>query len=228
MIKITLLAFKVLRNMAHLDLKRFQNTLAEEYSMEFVHLLNHLLVSCGQNLEISFSTSPSIMSSLTHASEARSDTEDSALIPNTTSFLSDQQENNSNRLLLNEIILLIGYFTLRNAHNQSVLLWVKSPTILRRLCMLPFSYFHDHIHKHILIPTLICACFENVQNRDILENELNLEIVTKYLKEPSNDGNSSIVLGPEFTMDRRFPPELREKAIDFFSSGMCEYRSMAE
>lgn len=45
--------------------------------------------------------------------------------------------------ILNELILLIGYFCLQNSSNQELLQHSKSPTILERLCGLPFQYFSD-------------------------------------------------------------------------------------
>lgn len=46
-------------------------------------------------------------------------------------------------LLLNELILLIGLYTLQNKKNQEVMNWGKSPAILQQLCTLPFVYFSD-------------------------------------------------------------------------------------
>lgn len=45
--------------------------------------------------------------------------------------------------LLNELILLIGLFTLQNHKNQEVVQWGKSPAILQQLCTLQFVYFSD-------------------------------------------------------------------------------------
>lgn len=43
--------------------------------------------------------------------------------------------------LLNEVILLVGYFALLSPANQAILQWGKHPPILLRLCAVPFPYF---------------------------------------------------------------------------------------
>ncbi|KAJ6749177.1 S PHASE CYCLIN A-ASSOCIATED PROTEIN IN THE ENDOPLASMIC RETICULUM [Salix purpurea] len=55
--------------------------------------------------------------------------------------------------LLLECLSLLGYFALFHTENQVVLRWGKSPTILHKICDLPFVFFGDTE----LIPVLVGA-----------------------------------------------------------------------
>ena len=43
--------------------------------------------------------------------------------------------------LLHEVLLLTGHFCLLQPPHQDILRWGKSPTILQKLCSVPFAYF---------------------------------------------------------------------------------------
>ena len=60
--------------------------------------------------------------------------------------------------LLHETLIFIGYFTLLNPVNQTMLHRGEN-SILQKLCNLPFTYFFDKKLKDILFPTLITASF---------------------------------------------------------------------
>jgi hypothetical protein len=45
------------------------------------------------------------------------------------------------RALLREVLLLTGHFCLQTPSHQHILRWGKSPTILQKLCSVPFAYF---------------------------------------------------------------------------------------
>ena len=44
--------------------------------------------------------------------------------------------------------------------------WGTSTNLLQQLCNLPIAYFSSY--KHILFPTLIVLCFNNVQNKAVV------------------------------------------------------------
>ena len=46
--------------------------------------------------------------------------------------------------------------------------WGTSPTILQKLCSVPFEYFCDPAHMPVLFPTIIAATFSNEQNKGAL------------------------------------------------------------
>ncbi|KAF8764052.1 S phase cyclin A-associated protein in the like protein [Argiope bruennichi] len=58
-----------------------------------------------------------------------------------TSHLLWYCSNFESEALLHEIILLVGYFTVLNAENQSIIQAGQRPTVLQQLCCLPFLYF---------------------------------------------------------------------------------------
>ncbi|KAL6855941.1 hypothetical protein ACP4OV_018743 [Aristida adscensionis] len=76
-------------------------------------------------------------------------------------------------LLLLESLLLLGYFSLFHAGNQTVLRWGKSPTILHKVCDLPFVFFSDPELMPILAAALIAVCYGCDQNRSVVQQEIN-------------------------------------------------------
>ena len=65
---------------------------------------------------------------------------------------------------------------------QAVLHAGQRPTILQQLCCLPFEYFSDPRLEEILLPTLISCCFQNSENRRILEQELSPVMLASFLE----------------------------------------------
>ena len=71
----------------------------------------------------------------------------------------------------------------------------RSPTLLQLLCGLPFQYFSDpKLVKHgekltyffslakLLYPTLISACYDVQDNKDVLELDVNSQLICVYLQ----------------------------------------------
>ncbi|KAJ4762897.1 S phase cyclin A-associated protein in the endoplasmic reticulum [Rhynchospora pubera] len=85
-------------------------------------------------------------------------------------------------LLLLESLLLLGYFALFHPENQAVLRWGKSPTILHKVCDLPFVLFTDPELAPVLAGTLVAACFGSDQNRGVVQQELSTEMLLTVLK----------------------------------------------
>ncbi|XP_077211453.1 uncharacterized protein LOC143846778 isoform X2 [Tasmannia lanceolata] len=85
-------------------------------------------------------------------------------------------------LLLLESLLLLGYFSLFHHGNQAVLRWGKSPTILHKVCDLPFVFFSDPELMPILAGTLVAACYGCEQNRGVLQQELSMDMLLSLLK----------------------------------------------
>ncbi|KAJ3697937.1 hypothetical protein LUZ61_001642 [Rhynchospora tenuis] len=85
-------------------------------------------------------------------------------------------------LLLLESLLLLGYFALFHPENQAVLRWGKSPTILHKVCDLPFVFFTDPELAPVLAGTLVAACFGCDQNRGVVQQELSTEMLLTVLK----------------------------------------------
>ncbi|KAG0561411.1 hypothetical protein KC19_9G062600 [Ceratodon purpureus] len=85
--------------------------------------------------------------------------------------------------LLNETLLLLGYAALLHPGNQAVLRWGKSPTILHKMCDLPFAFFSDPKLTPILIGTLLSVCYGSERNRDVVQQELSMDMLLTFLKD---------------------------------------------
>jgi hypothetical protein len=48
---------------------------------------------------------------------------------------------------------------------------------------LPFNYFSDKNLISVLYPTLICCCYDNEKNKQVLANELNTEMMANFIQE---------------------------------------------
>lgn len=84
-------------------------------------------------------------------------------------------------LLLLESLLLLGYFALFHPGNQAVLRWGKSPTILHKVCDLPFVFFSDPELMPILAGTLVAACYRCDQNMSVVQQELSMDMLLSLL-----------------------------------------------
>ncbi|KAL5746768.1 hypothetical protein ACOSQ2_024065 [Xanthoceras sorbifolium] len=89
-------------------------------------------------------------------------------------------------LLLLECLLLLGYFALFHSGNQAVLRWGKSPTILHKICDLPFVFFSDPELMPILAGTLVAACYGCEQNKGVVQQELSLDMLLSLLRSCRN------------------------------------------
>ena len=75
------------------------------------------------------------------------------------------------------------YFTLLNKDNQTVVQSGSRPSILQQLCLLPFQYFSDPKLRAILFPTLVAACYENDENRRVVEQDLSCILLANFIDE---------------------------------------------
>ncbi|XP_056174978.1 uncharacterized protein LOC115691628 isoform X2 [Syzygium oleosum] len=89
-------------------------------------------------------------------------------------------------LLLIESLLLLGHFALFHTENQAVLRWGNSPTILHKVCDLPFVFFSDPDLMPVLAGTLVAACYGCEQNRGVIQQELSIDMLRSLLKSCKN------------------------------------------
>lgn len=94
-------------------------------------------------------------------------------------------------LLLIESLLLLGHFALFHTENQAVLRWGNSPTILHKVCDLPFVFFSDPDLMPVLAGTLVAACYRCEQNRGVIQQELSIDMLRSLLKSCKNASPSS-------------------------------------
>ncbi|KAH6755812.1 hypothetical protein C2S53_009084 [Perilla frutescens var. hirtella] len=84
--------------------------------------------------------------------------------------------------LLLESLALLGYFALFHPENQAVLRWGKSPTILHKVCDLPFVFFSDPELMPVLAGTLVAASYGCEQNKAVIQQELSMDMLLPSLK----------------------------------------------
>ncbi|XP_038640148.1 S phase cyclin A-associated protein in the endoplasmic reticulum isoform X1 [Scyliorhinus canicula] len=129
--------------------------------------------------------------------------------------------------LLHEVIVCVGYFTVNHPDNQVTVQSGRHPTVLQKLCQLPFQYFSDQRLIKVLFPTLITACYNNPQNKVILEQEMSCILLATFIQDfaqslnqsdnkPAQQREKAPVAQDYLEFSNRFPRELWENAQKFF------------
>ncbi|KAL4036190.1 hypothetical protein IC575_004917 [Cucumis melo] len=90
-------------------------------------------------------------------------------------------------LLLLESLSILGHFALFHPGNQEVLRWGKSPTILHKVCDLPFVFFSDPELMPVLASTLVAACYGCEQNKSVVQQELSIDMLLSLLRSCKNN-----------------------------------------
>lgn len=93
--------------------------------------------------------------------------------------------------LMLESLSLLGHFALFHPGNQAVLRWGKSPTILHKVCDLPFIFFSDPELMPILAGTLVAACYGCEQNKFVVQQELSIDMLLSLLRSCRNAAPAS-------------------------------------
>ncbi|EXC11028.1 hypothetical protein L484_015248 [Morus notabilis] len=89
-------------------------------------------------------------------------------------------------MLLLESLSLLGHFALFHPGNQAVLRWGKTPTILHKICDLPFVFFSDPELMPVLASTLVAACYECEQNKAVVLQEISTDMLLSLLRSCRN------------------------------------------
>nr|XP_054954681.1 S phase cyclin A-associated protein in the endoplasmic reticulum isoform X5 [Pan paniscus] len=129
--------------------------------------------------------------------------------------------------LLHEVIVCVGYFTVNHPDNQVIVQSGRHPTVLQKLCQLPFQYFSDPRLIKVLFPSLIAACYNNHQNKIILEQEMSCVLLATFIQDlaqtPGQVENQPYqpkgkCLGSQDYLElaNRFPQQAWEEARQFF------------
>uniref|UniRef100_UPI00398ECF73 S phase cyclin A-associated protein in the endoplasmic reticulum isoform X2 n=1 Tax=Pristiophorus japonicus TaxID=55135 RepID=UPI00398ECF73 len=129
--------------------------------------------------------------------------------------------------LLHEVIVCVGYFTVNHPDNQVTVQSGRHPTVLQKLCQLPFQYFSDQRLIKVLFPTLITACYNNPQNKVILEQEMSCILLATFIQDfaqslsqsdnkPSQKKEGVPGVQDYLEFSNRFPREMWEEARRFF------------
>uniref|UniRef100_A0A8C1NUQ3 S-phase cyclin A-associated protein in the ER n=1 Tax=Cyprinus carpio TaxID=7962 RepID=A0A8C1NUQ3_CYPCA len=132
----------------------------------------------------------------------------------------------SSEELLHELIICIGYFTVNHPDNQVIVQSGRQPSVLQKLCQLPFQYFsHPRLIK-VLFPSLICACYNNLENKVILQQEMSCVLLATFIQDCATNENKSDSKAshPEkgwapldyCELSNRFPRDQWDAALQFF------------
>uniref|UniRef100_A0A3P9NRJ7 S-phase cyclin A-associated protein in the ER n=1 Tax=Poecilia reticulata TaxID=8081 RepID=A0A3P9NRJ7_POERE len=109
----------------------------------------------------------------------------------------------SSEELLHEVIICVGYFTVNHPDNQVIVQSGRQPSVLQKLCQLPFQYFSHPRLIRVLFPTLISACYNNSHNKAILQQEMSCVLLATFIQ---ND----------CLLSYRFPRDQWDSALQFF------------
>lgn len=58
----------------------------------------------------------------------------------------------------------------------------RQPSVLQKLCQLPFQYFSHPRLIRVLFPSLISACYNNPQNKAILQQEMSCVLLATFIQ----------------------------------------------
>ncbi|KAM4826387.1 S phase cyclin A-associated protein in the endoplasmic reticulum [Thomomys bottae] len=129
--------------------------------------------------------------------------------------------------LLHEVIVCVGYFTVNHPDNQVIVQSGRHPTVLQKLCQLPFPYFSDPRLIKVLFPSLLAACYNNHQNKVVLEQEMSCVLLATFIQDseqtpgqPENQTSQPkgkpLVSHNYLELANRFPQQAWEEARQFF------------
>ncbi|XP_026168292.1 S phase cyclin A-associated protein in the endoplasmic reticulum isoform X1 [Mastacembelus armatus] len=126
--------------------------------------------------------------------------------------------------LLHEVIICVGYFTVNHPDNQVIVQSGRQPSVLQKLCQLPFQYFSHPRLIRVLFPSLISACYNNPQNKVILQQEMSCVLLATFIqdcaaneKDSDNKGKQAVPQLLDYCeLSNRFPRDQWDSALQFF------------
>ncbi|XP_023203088.1 S phase cyclin A-associated protein in the endoplasmic reticulum isoform X6 [Xiphophorus maculatus] len=131
----------------------------------------------------------------------------------------------SSEELLHEVIICVGYFTVNHPDNQVIVQSGRQPSVLQKLCQLPFQYFSHPRLIRVLFPTLISACYNNSHNKAILQQEMSCVLLATFIQDcvpNEKDSETKIYksatrcLQNDCLLSYRFPRDQWDSALQFF------------
>uniref|UniRef100_A0A3Q3LE94 S-phase cyclin A-associated protein in the ER n=1 Tax=Mastacembelus armatus TaxID=205130 RepID=A0A3Q3LE94_9TELE len=122
--------------------------------------------------------------------------------------------------LLHEVIICVGYFTVNHPDNQVIVQSGRQPSVLQKLCQLPFQYFSHPRLIRVLFPSLISACYNNPQNKVILQQEMSCVLLATFIQDCAANEKDSDNKGKQLLdyceLSNRFPRDQWDSALQFF------------
>uniref|UniRef100_A0A3Q4N241 S-phase cyclin A-associated protein in the ER n=1 Tax=Neolamprologus brichardi TaxID=32507 RepID=A0A3Q4N241_NEOBR len=122
----------------------------------------------------------------------------------------------SSEELLHEVIICVGYFTVNHPDNQVIVQSGRQPSVLQKLCQLPFQYFSHPRLIRVLFPSLISACYNNPENKVILQQEMSCVLLARFIQ-VNIETLSHLYCPLDFCeLSNRFPRDQWDSALQFF------------
>ncbi|XP_075894161.1 S phase cyclin A-associated protein in the endoplasmic reticulum isoform X2 [Nelusetta ayraudi] len=125
--------------------------------------------------------------------------------------------------LLHQVIVCVGYFTVNHPDNQVIVQSGRQPSVLQKLCQLPFQYFSHPRLIRVLFPSLISACYNNQHNKAILQQEMSCVLLATFIQDcAANETDSDKTKQPVSQpldyceLSNRFPRDQWNSALQFF------------
>ncbi|XP_056273774.1 S phase cyclin A-associated protein in the endoplasmic reticulum isoform X4 [Pseudoliparis swirei] len=130
----------------------------------------------------------------------------------------------SSEELLHEVIVCVGYFTVNHTDNQVIVQSGCQPSVLQKLCQLPFQYFSHPRLIRVLFPCLVSVCYNNSQNKVILQQEMSCILLATFIQDcAANEKDSDNKIKPAVSqlldyceLSNRFPRDQWDSALQFF------------
>ncbi|XP_063759763.1 S phase cyclin A-associated protein in the endoplasmic reticulum isoform X3 [Eleginops maclovinus] len=130
----------------------------------------------------------------------------------------------SSEELLHDVIICVGYFTVNHPDNQVIVQSGRQPSVLQKLCQLPFQYFSHPRLIRVLFPSLISACYNNSHNKVILQQEMSCVLLATFIQdcatnEKDSDNKIKHTVSQQLDyceLSNRFPRDQWDSALQFF------------
>ncbi|CAM9309487.1 unnamed protein product [Lampetra planeri] len=127
--------------------------------------------------------------------------------------------------LLHEVIICVGYFTVNHPDNQVIVQSGRQPSVLQKLCQLPFQYFSHPRLIRVLFPSLISACYNNSPNKVILQQEMSCVMLATFIQVRAcsaqqcycnaSKRHQCFLLSDYCELSNRFPRDQWDSALSF-------------
>ncbi|GAX74408.1 hypothetical protein CEUSTIGMA_g1856.t1 [Chlamydomonas eustigma] len=178
------LVMRSLNGLARLDLITLQTCLSSSnHRVEFLHLIGFIVSYCTEQWRATIcdnSNRQTFMTACTAGFIPVTSSSSAAVAIGTCqgpgghigSATSAGNKQDDVHDLLNEVLMLVGYFAVLAPSNQMMLSWGRIPSVIQRLTTLPVEYFqHPSLHQ-VVLPTLLAVSYGNEHVFDILSERL--------------------------------------------------------
>jgi len=118
--------------------------------------------------------------------------------------------------LLHETVVFLGFYCLNKEDNQGIMCYGEGQTLLTKITSLPLYYFMDERGRLVLFPTILASCFKSKRNLEMLRNEMDVSLLSRFLESALAQDERQQETGTQ-ALGGRFPSLLWQEALLFFS-----------